>query len=83
MCQGQQIGLCTILGDLGAGGMEECLKRIPGKSGEAFTNLDDAYEKRDPQLPISKYVNYYDSWRSDPRHSALMRKIGLPQRQAT
>ena len=51
---------------------EERLKRIAGKSEDAFTCFSEAHEKRKAQIPVIKYVMNHDSLRSDPCYTASM-----------
>jgi serine/threonine protein kinase/Tfp pilus assembly protein PilF len=45
----------------------------------AFRYLDKAYANRDEALPIIKTDRDFDSLHADPRYSALLRRLGLPQ----
>ena len=49
-----------------------------GSKEEAFAALDRAYNEHDPQMQYLKVERHYDSLRSDPRFTALMRKVGFP-----
>jgi hypothetical protein len=46
---------------------------------EAFQSLERAYDAHDLQLQLLKVEPHYDSLRSDPRFTDLMRRVGLPQ----
>jgi len=50
-----------------------------GEPNPAFACLDKAFEQRDPQLVSLKVDPAVDELRSDPRFSALMRRVGLPE----
>lgn len=45
----------------------------------AFQSLERAYAAHDLQLQFLKVEPHYDSLRSDPRFTDLMRRVGLPQ----
>jgi serine/threonine-protein kinase len=48
-----------------------------GERDEAFDWLEKAYEERDPALLELKSAPRFDPLRTDPRFSALLKKIGL------
>jgi hypothetical protein len=50
-----------------------------GDKDHAFEWLNNAYQEHDPNLPGIRSDYLMDSLRSDPRYTALIRKIGLPQ----
>ena len=51
-----------------------------GQTDKAFESLDKAYEEREGEnVTLLKFDPNYKNLRSDPRFSALLRKIGLPQ----
>jgi TolB-like protein/DNA-binding winged helix-turn-helix (wHTH) protein len=51
-----------------------------GQTDKAFLWLQKAYEERDGQeLTLLKFDPAYKNLRSDPRFSALLQKMGLPQ----
>ncbi len=51
-----------------------------GQTDKAFGWLEKAYEAREGEdLTLLKYAPGYTNLRSDPRFSALLRKMGLPQ----
>ncbi len=53
---------------------------MAGQTDKAFEWLDKAYEEREGQdLTLLKLDPVYRNLRSDPRFSALLRRIGLPQ----
>jgi TolB-like protein/DNA-binding winged helix-turn-helix (wHTH) protein/Flp pilus assembly protein TadD len=53
---------------------------MAGQTDKAFEWLDKAYEEREGQdLTLLKFDLAYKSLRSDPRFSAMLRKIGLPE----
>jgi TolB-like protein/DNA-binding winged helix-turn-helix (wHTH) protein/Flp pilus assembly protein TadD len=53
---------------------------LAGQTDKAFAWLDKAYEEREGQeLTLLKFDPGYKNLRSDPRFSALLQKIGLPQ----
>jgi serine/threonine-protein kinase len=49
-----------------------------GEKDEAFAWLDRAYRQRDPGLTALLVDPLFDSTRSDPRFSAMLRKLKLP-----
>jgi TolB-like protein/Flp pilus assembly protein TadD len=49
-----------------------------GDKNAAFAALDRAWEVRDPALLDVKVNAYLDPLRSDPRHAALVKRVGLP-----
>jgi TolB-like protein/DNA-binding winged helix-turn-helix (wHTH) protein len=53
---------------------------LAGQTDKAFEWLEKAYEEREGQdLTLLKFEPAYKSLHSDPRFSALLRKMGLPQ----
>jgi tetratricopeptide (TPR) repeat protein len=50
-----------------------------GDKEKAFTWLEKCYKKREHDLVFSKVWPMFDTLRSDPRYSDLMRRVGLPQ----
>ena len=48
-----------------------------GDHDEAFALLEKAYAERDPNLPFAAVEPHFDSFRSDPRLEALLRRMGL------
>ena len=51
-----------------------------GETDQAFASLEKAYAERDPILVVDLKSNpLFDPLRSDPRFSALVRRVGLPQ----
>jgi TolB-like protein/DNA-binding winged helix-turn-helix (wHTH) protein/Flp pilus assembly protein TadD len=53
---------------------------LAGENDKAFAWLDKAYDEREGQsLTLLKADPSFKNLRSDPRFSALLRKIGLPQ----
>ena len=53
---------------------------LAGENDKAFAWLDKAYDEREGQsLTLLKVDPSFKNLRSDPRFSALLRKIGLPQ----
>ena len=53
---------------------------LTGQNDKAFAWLDKAYDEREGQsLTLLKVDPSFKNLRSDPRFSALLRKIGLPQ----
>ena len=50
-----------------------------GALDAAFTWLDHAFEKRDPQLAIIRIDPLASNLRHDPRYAALLTKLHLPQ----
>ncbi|HEY5870073.1 MAG TPA: hypothetical protein VI542_31650, partial [Candidatus Tectomicrobia bacterium] len=50
-----------------------------GEQESAFTRLEQAYVERDPYLTLLNADPVYDSLRSDPRFTTLLKKIGLAQ----
>jgi TolB-like protein/Tfp pilus assembly protein PilF len=50
-----------------------------GKTGEALTLLEKAYDNRDPNLPIINVIPHFASLRSEPRFQELLRRMNLPQ----
>ncbi len=48
-----------------------------GEKDLAFQWLEKAYQERTPLLAYAKVMPYYDNLRSDPRFSALIRRLGL------
>ena len=49
-----------------------------GEKDEAFAWLEKAYEGRDEELVLLKVFALWDSIRSDPRFTDLLRRVGLP-----
>jgi len=53
---------------------------MAGQTDKAFEYLEKSYEEREGQdLTLLKFDPSYKNLRSDPRFSAMLRKIGLPQ----
>jgi TolB-like protein/DNA-binding winged helix-turn-helix (wHTH) protein/Tfp pilus assembly protein PilF len=53
---------------------------VAGQTDKAFEYLEKSYEEREGQdLTLLKFDPSYKNLRSDPRFSAMLRKIGLPQ----
>ena len=53
---------------------------LAGQTDTAFAWLEKAYEAREGEdLTLLKYAPGYKNLRSDPRFSAMLRKIGLPE----
>jgi TolB-like protein/DNA-binding winged helix-turn-helix (wHTH) protein len=53
---------------------------VTGQTDKAFEYLEKSYEEREGQdLTLLKVDPSYKNLRSDPRFSAMLRKIGLPQ----
>jgi hypothetical protein len=50
-----------------------------GDKDNAFLWLEKAFQRRDSQLIFLKSDIVWDNLRSDPRYTALLRRIGLPQ----
>ncbi|MEO8436329.1 MAG: tetratricopeptide repeat protein, partial [Pyrinomonadaceae bacterium] len=50
-----------------------------GEKDQAFAWLDKAYDGRDSILVLLKVEPMFDSLRSDPRFTDLLRRVGLPQ----
>jgi hypothetical protein len=48
-----------------------------GDKEEAFAALERAFAARDLQMQYLKVESHYDSLRSDPRFTDLVRKVGL------
>ena len=49
-----------------------------GDKEGAFQSLERAYAAHDLQMQYLKVEPHYDSLRSDPRFTDLMRRVGLP-----
>jgi tetratricopeptide (TPR) repeat protein len=49
-----------------------------GNKDQAFESLEQGYLGRDYNLPYLRVDQTFDSLRSDPRFSVLVRRIGLP-----
>jgi DNA-binding winged helix-turn-helix (wHTH) protein/TolB-like protein/Flp pilus assembly protein TadD len=49
-----------------------------GDKDAALTSLEDAAERKDVRLILLKVEHKWDNLRSEPRFSALMRRIGFP-----
>ena len=49
-----------------------------GDKDQAFAWLEKAYQAREPGLPGLKGNQRFDSLRSDPRYTSLLRRVGLP-----
>ena len=49
-----------------------------GNKDQAFESLEQGYQGRDYNLPYLRVDQTFDSLRSDPRFSVLVRRIGLP-----
>ncbi len=54
-----------------------CLHFVLGKNDEGFKLLNEAYKEHDYWLCQVKIVRLIDSVRSDPRYTALLKKINL------
>jgi TolB-like protein/DNA-binding winged helix-turn-helix (wHTH) protein/Tfp pilus assembly protein PilF len=53
---------------------------MAGQTDKAFEYLEKSYEEREGQdLTLLKFDPSYKNLRSDPRFSAMLRKIGLPE----
>ena len=53
---------------------------VTGQTDKAFEYLEKSYEEREGQdLTLLKFDPSYKNLRSDPRFSAMLRKIGLPE----
>jgi hypothetical protein len=52
---------------------------VARREGQGIEWLERAYAQRDGALPNIKFVPTLDSLRSDPRYSALLRKLKLPE----
>lgn len=50
-----------------------------GDKEQAFKELERAYSAHDLQLQYLKVDAHYDSLRSDPRFTTLIRRVGLPE----
>ncbi|MFQ5821630.1 MAG: protein kinase [bacterium] len=50
-----------------------------GENDRAFEGLEEAYKARDLNLIFLKVAPFVDSLRSDPRFTALLKKIGLEE----
>jgi hypothetical protein len=51
-----------------------------GEKDKAFEWLDKAYDERDGQnITLLKVDPYYRNLRGDPRYSAMLHKMGLPE----
>lgn len=48
-----------------------------GEKDLAFEWLEKAYEERSPLLVYAKVMPYYDTLRSDPRFTSLLKRLGL------
>ena len=48
-----------------------------GEKDKAFEWLERAYEQRSAGIPTTKVGPFYDNLRSDPRFTALLKRIGL------
>jgi len=48
-----------------------------GEKDRAFAWLEKAYQERNPMLPYANVMPYYGNLRTDPRFSALMRRMGI------
>ena len=49
-----------------------------GQADAAFAQLDEAFERREPQLLHVVAAPAFDGLRQDPRYDALLRRIGIP-----
>jgi serine/threonine protein kinase len=49
-----------------------------GNKEKALEGLEKSYEERDPDITLVKYDPSFKSLRGDPRFSALLKRIGLP-----
>ena len=50
-----------------------------GDKDKAFEWLEKAYDERDPRLYPTKVVHRWESLHSDPRWTALLKKMGLEE----
>ena len=50
-----------------------------GDNDNCFSWLERAYDERDAWLPLINTEPGFDKMRSDPRYSAFLRKMGLPE----
>ena len=51
-----------------------------GDKDKAFANLEIAYRERDEEMTNLAIEPQFDSLRSDPRFSDLIRRVGIPGR---
>jgi serine/threonine-protein kinase len=49
-----------------------------GEGDTAFDCLDEAYDQRDPVMPLIRWYPEMDSVRDDPRFQGLMRRMAFP-----
>jgi TolB-like protein/DNA-binding winged helix-turn-helix (wHTH) protein len=81
MLQAEKLGQPMLHhpGDPGPTGIAGLYARL-GDPDNAFHWLDRAYEEREGQiLTLLKVLPDFDTLRGDPRYSALLRKLGLPE----
>jgi len=50
-----------------------------GDNDKAFESLEKGYQEHDDLMATNLREPVFDSIRSDPRYSDLMRRLGLPQ----
>jgi serine/threonine protein kinase/tetratricopeptide (TPR) repeat protein len=50
-----------------------------GQKDEAFAWLEKGYEERDFRMTLLSVAFEFDSFRSDPRYTELVRRMGLPE----
>jgi hypothetical protein len=59
-------------------GSVACVYAALGDKDNAFRSLDRAFEERDGMVAYTKIFPDFGSLRSDPRFTALLRRLNLP-----